>query len=296
LETEARLIGATQRRWAWLGPLIFYAALLLMITAVSLSHAFLQVDTLTLRPLEPQTSDLFPGQFELRKVFPARQSSQVGYLTAENEPVLLNWQLYLPVFFDNALIWPQTMDPILTIEARDAAGDLLRLIPSQANLFPAERLHLSLGEANTPVYFLVPTTGLAFQIVPDATDSERFAVKVRPGSESAPLEEIEAKADQPFEVSGLTLKLTRNSNITVTVLRDPALFLYGLTLVLIIVAGILTFWLSPVQLWFIPEVKGRGGQFYSVVEQFGREAVLPAFLEPILKPEKKSNDDNKLEE
>lgn len=295
VESETRLIGAAQRRWAWLGPVIFYAALLILITAVSLSHAFLRIDTLTLRPLEPQTSDLFPGQFELRKVFPARQTSQIGYSTGEGEPVLLNWRLYLPAFFDNALIWPQTMEPILTIEAQDAAGDLLRLIPSQANLFPAERLHLSLGEANTPVYFLIPATGLAFQIVPHAATPQKFEVKVRSGSESAPIKEIEVAAGQPFEISGLTLTLTRSSNVTIVALRDPALFLYSLVIGLMLVAAIFTLWLPPVQVWFIPEVKGRGGQLYSVVEQFGREARLPAFLEQILNPEKKNNKDNEAE-
>ncbi len=293
LETDARLVGAALHRWAWLGPSVFYVSLLCLVAAVSLSHAFLQLDTLTLRPLEPQTSPLFTGKFELREASPTQQASQVGYVTGENEPILLNWRLYLPAFFDNALIWPRAMEPVVTVEARDEAGALLRLIPSQANLFPAERLNLSLTDANTAVYFLIPATGLAFQIVPDAANLQRFAVKVRSGSEAAPLEEIEAQAGQPFEVSGLTLKLTRNSTITVTVLRDPALFLYGLTLGLIIVAGIFTFWLPPVQLWFISEVKGRGGQFYSVVEQFGREAVQPAFLQQILNPEKKSNDDNK---
>lgn len=294
-ETEARLIGAVCRRWAWLGPVIFYAALLILVVAVSLSHAFLQMDMLTLRPLEPQTSALFSGKFELKKTFPAQQASQINYSSGGNEPILFNWQLYLPVFFDNALIWPQAMESIVTVEARDEAGALLRLIPSQANLFPAERLHLSLAAANTPVYFLIPATGLAFQIVPDASNMQKFEVKVRSGSEAAPIEEFEVESGQPFESSGLTLKLTRNSNVTVTVLRDPALLLYGLTLVLIVVAGIFTFWLPPVQLWFIPEVKGRGGQLYSVVEQFGREARLPPFLELLLNPEKKSDKNNEAE-
>lgn len=295
LETETKLLGAALRRWAWLGPLVFYVALLILIAAVSLSHTFLQLDTLTLRPLEPQTSSLFPGEFELRQAFPAQHVSQVGYSSrAKDESLLLDWRLYLPTFFDNALIWPWAMDPVITVEARNEAGAMLRLIPSQDNLFPAERLHLSLAADNTPVYFLIPATGLAFQIAPHATDPQRFEVQVRRGSESAPAEKVEARAGQPFEVNGVALKLTRNSNVTVIVLRDPALLLYGLAGGLMGIAAIFTFWLSPVQVWFIPEVKGRGGQLYSVVERFGREAGLPLFLELILWPEKKSNDNNKL--
>jgi len=297
LETETKLLGAALRRWAWLGPLVFYVALLILIAAVSLSYKFLQLDSLTLRPLEPQTSRLFPGEFELKQTFPAQHVSQVSYSSRENgEAFLLDWQLYLPTFFDNALIWPWSMDPVITVEARDESGARLRLIPSQENLFPAERLHLSLAADNTPVYFLIPATGLAFQIVPHATDPQLFEVQVRRGSEATPAEKVEARAGQPFEVNGLALKLTRNSNVTVIVLRDPALLLYGLAGGLMGVAAIFTFWLPPVQVWFIPEVKGRGGQLYSVVERFGREAVLPPFLELMLRPEKKSSDNNELKE
>jgi hypothetical protein len=78
--------------------------------------------------------------------------------------------------------------------------------------------------------------------------------------------------------------LSLNSNVTALVHRDPAWPLYLIGLGLLIAAGIFMM-RQPLQLWFIPEVKGRGGQFYSVVEKFGNPAELPPFLVALLSRE-----------
>ncbi len=281
-EGEGRLISAAQRRWAWLGPAIFYTGLLVGISALVVSHYFLQIDTLTLLPLDPKTSPLFAGKFELTEVDPNQQESHVTYLAEEDEPINLTWRLYVPTFFRGALIWPRAMEPILTIEARDQTGKLLRLIPTQENLFPAERLHLPLPATDTPVYFLIPSTSLAFQIVPDGSNPGTFQVKVRRGAESTPVAETKAQPGEAFTLDGVMVTMVLNSNITVMVHRDPALPLYLIGLGLIVVAGIFIFWKPPRQFWFIPEVKGRGGQLYGVVEEFGKMAKMPQFLAALL--------------
>lgn len=278
LEAEPRLIGAVQHRWAWLGPAIFYAGLLAGISGLVVSHFFLQRDILTLWPLEPQSSSLFEGQFELKEGDSIQKSSQVDYTVEGTEPTTLSERLYLPIFFKNTFLWPQAMEPILTIEARDKTGALLRLIPSQENLFPAERLHLSLAKSNAPVYFLIPTVGLAFQISPDATNPELFEVKVRHGAEPTPAEEISIQEGEPFDVEGLKVTMSLNSNLTLVGYRDPALPLYGIALGCILAAGFLIFIQAPLQVWFVPEVKGRGGQLFGIIEKFGSTAEMPQFL------------------
>jgi hypothetical protein len=278
LEAEPRLIGGAQRRWAWLGPAIFYVGLLVGISGLVISHFFLQSDTLTLWPLEPKSSSLFEGQFELKEVNPDQRIGQVDFMVEGVEPSTLTWRLYLPTFFKNTLFWPRAMEPILTIEARDEKEALLRLIPSQENLFPAERLHLPLAKADGPVYFLIPAAGLAFQIVPDPNNSELFEVKVRRGSEPTPAEEIKVQAGKSFKIEGLTVTMSLTSNLLVFGYRDPALPLYGLALGFILVAGFFVFIQPPLQIWIIPEVKGRGGQLYGVVEKFGSVAKMPQFL------------------
>lgn len=278
LEAEPRLIGAVQHRWAWLGPAILYAGLLAGISGLVVSHFFLQRDTLTLWPLEPGSSSLFQGRFELKEVNPIQKSSRVEYRAEGGEPTPLTGRLYLPIFFKNTILLPRAMEPILTVEARDQTGTLLRLIPSQENLFPAEQLHLPLTQADTPVYFLIPTAGLAFQIVPDAANPDFFEVKVRRGAEPTPTEEIKVQAGKSFDVEGVTITMSLNSNLTISGYRDPGLLLYGIALGCILTAGFFIFIQPPLQVWFIPEVKGRGGQLYSVVEKFDSTAELPQFL------------------
>ncbi|HXV99235.1 MAG TPA: cytochrome c biogenesis protein ResB [Anaerolineae bacterium] len=287
IEADQRIISAARRRRAWLGPAIFYMGLLGLISALLMSYHFLQVDHFTLLPLEPQSNSLFEGQFELTSINSELGVNNVNYLAngTEQLPINLQWRLYQPTFFHKAIILPLAIEPTLKIEARDSSDTLLRLIPSQENLFPAERLHLSLDETNSPLYFLIPTAGLAFQILPDPANRDVFNVQVRRGSELSPSTEIKARAGQAFEVDNMAVTMSLNSNMTVMALRDPAWPLYLIGLILVATAGLLIFWQSPLQLWLIPEVKGRGGQLYSVVEKFGSAAEMPQFLDKLLKAE-----------
>ncbi|MBI1882510.1 MAG: cytochrome c biogenesis protein ResB, partial [Chloroflexi bacterium] len=279
---DQRLISAVQWRWGWLGPVAFYAGLIGLIIALLVSQYFLQIESLTLLPLEPQPSSLFKGEFTLTDMGSEGVGS-ISYLAgeADRSPALLTWRLYQPALFDKTLILPLAIDPILTIEARDTTGALLRLIPSQENLLPAERLHLSLDEANSPLYFLIPSAGLAFQILPDSANNDSFNVQIRRSSELSPSAEIKAQAGQVFDVDGVAVTLSPDSSVRLMAYHDPAAPLYLISLVLV-AASLLSFWQPPLQLWLIPEVKGRGGQLYGVVEKFGSVAQVPNFLDQLL--------------
>jgi hydrogenase/urease accessory protein HupE len=57
--------------------------------------------------------------------------------------------------------------------------------------------------------------------------------------------------------------------------------LYGVALALMFV-GILLALLRPSVIWLVPEVKGIGGQFYGVMEGFGREIDMTQLLQTLL--------------
>jgi cytochrome c biogenesis protein ResB len=284
--TEERIVGAARRRWAWLGPVVLYVGLLIFIVALLLSSYLLQTDSFTLLPNEPKPSALFEGEFESVGIDAQQGLSDVTFTPSggEQPSMRLTWHLYRPTLFNGAFILPTAISPILTVEARDATDALLRLIPSQENLAPAEQLHLPLDEANSPLYFLIPSVGLAFQIQPDPTSENLYHVQVRRGSELAPSTEVEAQAGEVFRVNEVSLTLAHHYDLKVLTYRDPALPLYLIGLVLVVVAASFISWQSPLQLWLAPEIKGRGGQLYSVVEKFGSVENIPQFLDQFLNP------------
>lgn len=285
-----RLLGAAQRRWVWLAPTWLYSGLILFIIALLLSHYFLQVDDFTLAPQENKFSPLFNGQFRLETVETGPGLSRISYLPAKMgsepsaPPLELVWNLYWPLIFRQTIIIPWAVAPVLTIEARDASGKLLRLIPSQENLAPAERLNLPLDNPNAPLYFLIPSAGLAFQVTPDVGSADTFNIRVRQGSELSSATEIKAKVGQTFTANQVSLVLSRNHNLRVLARRDAGLPFYLLGLILVVGSGILILGRPPLQLWLIPEVKGRGGQLYSVVEKFGSVQHFPQFLADLNTP------------
>jgi hypothetical protein len=282
-DADQRMISAAQWRWGWLGPVAFYAGLIGLIVALLVSSHFFQVDNFTLLPLEPQSSSSFKGDFTLAEIDVGRGVGTINYLAneADQSPAPLSWRLFQPLVFENTLVIPLAIDPILTIEAQAADGALRRLIPSQENLLPAERLHLPLDEAHSPLYFLIPSAGLAFQILPDPTHDDSFSVQVRRGSEPAPSTEIKAQAGQAFDIDGLAITMSLDSSVRLMAYRDPAWPLYLISLISI-GASLLVFWRPPLQMWLIPEVKGRGGQLYRVIEKFGSRPEMPDFLDQFL--------------
>ena len=284
-ESDGRLIGAVRGRWSWLGVTGFYAGLILLIAAFSVSHFFLKTERFTLSPLEPRLSDLFTGEFELTGVDIERGLSQVTFTPRGNEPASqqLIWRLYQPSFLNSILILPAAFDPILTVEARSPTGIPVRLMPAQENLAPAERLNLPLTDIDAPLYFLIPSANLAFQILADPTSAGTvYNIQVRHGAEASPSENIRAQAGEAFQVDNFSVVISLDHEAQLIARYDPAWFLYLLGVMLIVTSGLLLLLRPPLQLWLIPDVKGRGGQLYGVLEKLGPIKNEPQFLEQLL--------------
>lgn len=285
-ETEGRLVGAARRRWAWLGPVAVYIGLGLVVIALLVSHYFLQLDRFTLWPQQPVTSRLLPGQFELAGFEQGQGAAQV-YFSPEGSsaPTLLfNFYRYQPALSNYVLLLPTGAEPVLTIEARAESGELLRLIPIQEDLPPADRLNLPLTGRGEPLYFAIPAAKLAIQLLPELDSGpDSYQLRARRGSDETPSDTLTVRVGQTFNLDDLSLTLTANQNLSLLAYRDPALPLYliGGLLILGGLATLLPF-LSPWQLWLLPEVKGLGGQLYGVVEKYGDVAAATAYLEQLL--------------
>ncbi len=287
-ESEGRLVGAARRRWAWLGPVAIYVGLGLLVVALLGSHYFLQLDHFTLWPQQPVTSRLLPGQFELTGVEQGQGAAQVLF-SPEGSPtptLLFDFYCYQPAFSKFALLLPTGSEPVLTVEARTESGQLLRLIPIQEDLPPANRLNLPLTGRGEPLYFAIPAAKLAIQLLPELdAEPARFQLRVRRGSDEAPSDTRTVQVGQTFSLDDLSLTLTANQNLSLLAYRDPALPLY-LIGGLLILGGLLTLLpvLAPWQLWLLPEVKGLGGQLYGVVETYGYVAGAATYLVQLLAP------------
>jgi hypothetical protein len=269
--SNPRQVTLARRRYAWLGPTLGYAGLVGLVLAALVSHYSLQFDYLSFRPSQPVESPLFTGALSLTGVEPAQLSGQISLASAHEsaEVTILNWQLYRPAFFAGVMALPLTIEPLLTVEARDNDGGLLRLIPAQQDLAPAERLSISLDSPNQPLYFSIPAHGLAFQLTPESANPNQVMMRVRHTGESASSEEIRATVGRNFELDGLTLTISPDKGLDVLVYWDLALPLYLISLCLIGVGAVFFWWQRPLLIWFVPEVKGRGGQLYGIVEKFG---------------------------
>ena len=87
---------------------------------------------------------------------------------------------------------------------------------------------------------------------------------------------------QDFELDGLTITLIPDSGLDMLVYWDLALPLYLISFCLISL-GMVFFWgRRPVLVWFVSEVKGRGGQLYGIVEKFGPVEDSTPFFEQLL--------------
>jgi hypothetical protein len=285
-EEEARVVSAVRQRWGWLEILIFYGGLILLSSAFLLGHNYLTAERLTLLPLEPRTSHLFGGTLELVEIDAVNYSGVVVYRSRGDDQSFqeLVWQLYRPAFFNKVLVWPAAIEPIVTIEVRNAAGEAVTLLPLLEELPPTTQLNVPLAQVAEPLYFLIPSVSLAFQIspVPGSNDDD-YNVQVRRGKESSPSENRMVKLGKTFDVDGLAMTVSRNYDLKFVARRDWALLLYFVVLTLVIViSAALLFFRPPWQLWLVPEVKGRGGQLYGVVEKFGSARDASEFLKQLL--------------
>lgn len=277
---DERLIGATRWQWVWLGIITFYGGLILICLTLLAGNYLLDIENVTLLPFTPQESKLI-GTLELVEidgrsgviVFTSKRDSQIS----QTKP----WQLYIPGFFDSTLIWPTNIKPIITVEVRNTEDELVTLIPLREDLSPSKRL--SLEQVDEPFYFLIPTSH-AFQVSPIPESSEGdYNVQVRRQSETSPSENLMANLNQTFQVDDYSVTISLNHKIQLVVSRDWPLITFFILLMLIVVisAGLL-FGLKPRQLWLVPEIKGRGGQLYGVMEIFYSTRNAPEFLKELL--------------
>lgn len=284
-DEEERLVGAVRRRWAWLGVPALYAGLVLLAAALFWSHYGLQTERLRLDPFAPQTSRLLEGPVELQEMGTGRPGGQVllSRETADESVRVFTWQLFQPGWLRGTLVWPLASEPVLTVEVREPGGNLRRLIPIEEDLEPAERLHLPLRGTEERLIFLVPRTNLAVQIGPgvELADNE-YNLQVRREAESSPSINRTVAAGEPVEIEGLTIDLSLNRNLELLLVREPALPVYGLALLLGLGGGLVAWLWPPQQVWLAPEVKGIGGRLYGIREGFGPRAGETEFLEGLL--------------
>jgi hypothetical protein len=264
------MIGAVRGRWGWPGISLVYVGLLLIIIALVISHYFFATDRLLLAPLKPRSSHLLEGKLELTAV--EANLCQVTYRHGEPEQKF-TWLLYRPVFLGNTLLLPYALEPLLTVEVRDATNTPLQLIPLQTNLPPAERLHFPLDGANAPFYFRSPAADLTFQLfLPHPTAPNIYNLQLLRGSETSLAENIEGQVGQPItleENGPLSVLVSRSHQAKIWTYYDPAGPLYLLGGMLTIGGVLLLWWCSPLQVWLIP-----GGQLYVVAETIAPSAQL----------------------
>lgn len=295
VDEHQRLVKASRRRWAWWAVPGSYGGLLLLGLAFITGFFSLKSERLSLPPLQAQPSKLFNGTFELSQLDSNWSPASLIYRPqgAQTEQPL-TWRLYLPTLFQNAVVLPVAAQPVLTVEARDAQGQPRRLIPVQVELSPATRLNLPADDPAEPFLIFIPSASLSFQIAPiPDIPPDNYNIQVLRTGESEPSENFTAQLGETFEIDDLTITIDANYSLELIARRDPALPLYGLSLALIgLSLLVLRLW-PPWHIWLIPEVKGRGGQLYGVVETIGRPEAAAQFLERLLAvetgPEKESD-------
>ncbi len=279
---DERMVNAVRWRWHWLAIIVFYSSLVLLSVALVLSYYFINSEMFTLSLLEAQSSQIFNGKFELTESDALNRSGIVTFTpsTPSTMGYSLFWRLYTPTFFEGVLIVPTAMEPVLSIQVQNSVGETEMLIPAQENLSPAPRLSLTLPQLDQPSYFLIPSAPLAFQVSP-VTDG--YNVQVRRGAESTPSENIIITLGEPFEIDDYQVLLSLDHNLSFVARSDWWLLLiFVISITTILASAVLLFFSPPWQIWLIPDVKGRGGQLYGVVEKFWPGTGCKEFLQQLL--------------
>ncbi len=285
---QPRAIAAARHKWAWLGPVVFYVGVLLLVVGLLLTFFTLQTERLTLSPFQPRSTAWPAGSFQLSAVQPDSGLAQLTFTPqtssgAAAAPQLLTWQRYRPALIQNTLILPLSLSPFLTVEVHDAAGNPVLLDPLPENVAPTRRLRVPLEDTvETPLYFTIPTVDVAVQIAPDPATTV-YNVQVRQGTEAGLLDTMQVEAGQEFAIENVTTIIALDYNMHVLARRDAGWPFYVLAALLMVSGGILTL-RRPAVVWLIPEIKGLGGQLYGVVESWGpaTEARMSSFLETLL--------------
>ncbi len=281
---SGRGVSAVRQRGLWLAVIAVYAAIIGLVAAFLLTFISLQTESLSLWPAQPANSDLFASAVELYQVDVAATTGTVVVTPADaGQPALaLYLKPFRPVLFKQMVVWATAINPALTITAEDATGQLRRLMPVQTDMPPAMRLSLPLAATAEPLYFLIPSAKLAFQILP--VDDGGFNVQVRRGNEAAPSENLMVQPGHAFKIDGLSITLTAGYSLNLVIRRDFGLPLYLLAGLMLILGALGVWLLPPWQVWLIPEVRGRGGQLFGVVEKLGSSRLAVEFLAQLLAP------------
>jgi len=264
-KNDLTIMSAYNRKWVWWSIPLIYSGLLLLVIAFIGSYYTLQIDFVTLTPLEQKGSSLLTGQFELTAVDITTQQAEVTYYLNDTKQALI-YTRYRPVIVDGLFILPLEFGRLLTIRATDEEAQAMRLLPVQEDLAPNEQINLPV-EIGTPIYFRIPAAGLNFQILPEPGG---YNIQVLRPDETAPSINETVSLNEPFEVDGYTLHFEPAYNLIMLIYIDSMLMLYLLSL-LIIVIGLLVLLLGrPHYLWFIYERYSTTIHLYGVWEQMGR--------------------------
>lgn len=277
---DERVICAVRWRWMWLGIIVFYSGLVLLCITLLAANYVLTIENLTLFPFTPQESKL-TGTLELVDI---DDRSGVIVFTSKSDPQIsqsLPWQRYIPGFFNSTLVFPTAINPVVTVEVKNAEDELLTLIPLREDLSPTKRL--SLDQTAEPFYFLIPSSH-AFQVSPVLDLPEgNYNVQVRRQSETSPSENLIVEMNNPFQVDDYSITLLRNYKIQLLISQEwPLIVVFILLIFVVAISAGLLYGLKPRQLWLVPEVKGRGGQLYGVVESVYSAGNAREFLKDLL--------------
>jgi hypothetical protein len=285
VEEGQRLVSARRQAWSWLSLPMFYGSLCLLCLGFLISRYTLEIEWLTLLPFETKNSRLFDSAFQLNGF---DTTSGTGLVLpeagAETAGQALSWRLYWPALVEGAFVLPITAEPVLTVEAQDENGAALTLFsPQPEDVSPATKLNLALRAPQAPLYFVIPSASLAFQITPVAApEGVAYNLQVVNSSASASPENRLIKAGETFQVDNLSISLSLNHALQVVAWRDWGWPLYLVSLLGLIGAPLLLRLYPPWQAWLIPDIKGRGGQIYGVAEKLGATKEIIPFLEQLL--------------
>lgn len=270
-EENQRAVSAHRGRWNWWAVLAIYGGLLLLCLAFLVSRYTLETEWLALPPFEPAESRLFAAEFELNEVDPGLMSGTFAYKNTETGlPQTFSWRLFQPTFIDDALVFPTGLEPVLTVEAIGSAEDPLRLLPQRPDLSVGTRLNYPLDEPEQPLVFSIRSASLVFQVLPTTVlDDGQINLQVARSGEEEPFINQTITVGDRVEIDNLSLSVSLNHTLRFVAWRDPALWLFSLSVIVLVVGGFLVIARPPWQVWLIPEVKGRGGQLYGVVEKLG---------------------------
>lgn len=278
--SQERIIGAVRRSWAWLAPSIGYGGVLLLILAFLVSFFSLKVERFILWPAETTAApSIAPGQFQL---IDFETPAQVRLEFREQTTDTLRWSLYRPAWVQGVLFLPTATEPVLTIDIRDESDTPVKIMPPTQEAPPLKQLSLPLNRLEGPIYFSIPSARLAVRMEPDSASEMSYQLQVRQNDESNPSITRMIAPDQAVAINNLTLRLSRNQNLHVIAYRDLAWPIYFVSLVLVGMGVVFTFWRPPLQVWLVPEVRGLGGQLYGVAETLGSQEKAAHFLEQLL--------------